>query len=165
LDMSWVICLLCNKKFCPTCQEEYHAGFTCKQRQEWRIENDENFSRTQDWIKTKTKNCPKCNTNIEKSTGCSHMKCTHCGHEFCWECGKDYFDGHIRLEHYLPQRQARPQPPSNSILQNLIQIQPQTPVQTQLRKVEMPTLPLYITQGPKRKTKALIENKNKRIKF
>jgi ariadne-1 len=33
------------------------------------------------------KHCPKCRRPIEKSTGCSHMRCpSPCGHEFCWIC-------------------------------------------------------------------------------
>ena len=38
------------------------------------------------WIKTNSKSCPNCNSNIEKSHGCNKMTCSRCGHHFCWLC-------------------------------------------------------------------------------
>jgi len=37
-----------------------------------------------------SKQCPSCGWSIEKSEGCSHMKCTICLHEFCYECLADH---------------------------------------------------------------------------
>ena len=45
-------------------------------------------SETSNWIKANTKDCPKCETAIEKNGGCNHITCTKtsCGYEFCWKC-------------------------------------------------------------------------------
>jgi|WetSurMetagenome_2_1015567.scaffolds.fasta_scaffold194593_1 hypothetical protein len=105
--MSWVVCMMCSQKFCPTCQEEFHTGFTCEQRQQWKIDNDQNYAKTQEWITKSTQNCPKCNVIIEKQGGCAHMKCRHCSFEFCWLCKEEYWNGHIREKHWKPERDAR----------------------------------------------------------
>ncbi|EAR95071.2 zinc finger protein (macronuclear) [Tetrahymena thermophila SB210] len=33
-----------------------------------------------------TKNCPYCNTCIQKNGGCKHMTCGKCKKSFCWNC-------------------------------------------------------------------------------
>ena len=38
------------------------------------------------WKRRKAKNCPSCQTLIERDKGCSHMTCTRCKHQFCWIC-------------------------------------------------------------------------------
>ncbi|KAI3539274.1 IBR domain-containing protein [Colletotrichum filicis] len=43
-------------------------------------------SETANWISANTKECPKCNSTIEKNGGCNHMTCRKCKHEFCWMC-------------------------------------------------------------------------------
>lgn len=105
--MSWVLCMTCSQKFCPTCQEEFHVGFTCDQRKQWKIDNDQNYAETQKWIAKSTQTCPKCNIIIEKQGGCAHMKCRHCSFEFCWLCKEEYWNGHIREKHWKPERDAR----------------------------------------------------------
>jgi hypothetical protein len=32
------------------------------------------------------KQCPSCNTLVEKMSGCDSMTCLSCGHGFCWQC-------------------------------------------------------------------------------
>jgi hypothetical protein len=46
----------------------------------------EEDSATASWISSHTKDCPKCQTSIEKNGGCNHMWCKQCKHEFCWVC-------------------------------------------------------------------------------
>jgi len=43
-------------------------------------------SETCNWISTNTKDCPKCQANIEKNGGCNHMTCKKCKNDFCWVC-------------------------------------------------------------------------------
>jgi len=43
-------------------------------------------SETANWIKSNTKECPKCQSTIEKNGGCNHMTCKKCKYEFCWVC-------------------------------------------------------------------------------
>lgn len=38
------------------------------------------------WVGVFCKHCPGCQVNIEKESGCSHMKCWTCNYQFCWNC-------------------------------------------------------------------------------
>lgn len=109
---SFVLCFVCNFKFCPECDEEFHLGITCEQRKKWKEENNKNESQTLDWCNKQTKACPNCNVRIEKNGGCAHMRCAHCSYEFCWICNEKYWDGHIREKHgdQRTARNTRPQP-------------------------------------------------------
>ena len=55
------------------------------------VEKEEADSENLKWLKEFTKPCPnpKCNTSIEKNTGCNHMTCFKCKHQFCWLCLAD----------------------------------------------------------------------------
>mmetsp|Transcript_109675 Transcript_109675/g.318727 ORF Transcript_109675/g.318727 Transcript_109675/m.318727 type:complete len:392 (+) Transcript_109675:904-2079(+) len=44
------------------------------------------------YIRANTKNCPKCNQQIQKDEGCQHMRCTKCNYHFCWLCLGNYKD-------------------------------------------------------------------------
>jgi len=81
----------CGCKFCVGCHEEGHAPSTCKNLRDWNSK-DQDESMTATWIKTHTKDCPKCFSSIEKNGGCNHMTCKKCRHEFCWICHKPWKD-------------------------------------------------------------------------
>ena len=38
------------------------------------------------WERFHTKKCPSCSVRIERSGGCSQMRCTNCDVRFCWRC-------------------------------------------------------------------------------
>ena len=42
------------------------------------------------WLRShrNVKQCPKCNTIIQKIGGCNKMTCWKCGAYFCWLCGE-----------------------------------------------------------------------------
>ncbi|KAK9702495.1 hypothetical protein K7432_011204 [Basidiobolus ranarum] len=42
---------------------------------------------TQKWLRSNAMPCPSCNTSIEKTHGCNHMKCLVCNSHFCYLCG------------------------------------------------------------------------------
>jgi len=84
----------CRFSFCFRCKEEWHADVTCEKYQEWKVENNEAEARYIDWVKTNTRDCPKCRANIQKNGGCNHMTCSNCRHEFCWLCKIDYNSSH-----------------------------------------------------------------------
>lgn len=50
----------------------------------WRKKEEDSATAT--WISSYTKDCPKCQSPIEKNGGCNHMWCKQCRHEFCWVC-------------------------------------------------------------------------------
>ncbi|CAG8535453.1 8573_t:CDS:2 [Ambispora gerdemannii] len=42
---------------------------------------------SEEWMRSNTQPCPQCDTFIEKSMGCNHMRCTRCETHFCYLCG------------------------------------------------------------------------------
>lgn len=79
LSTKWK-CGLCEKKTCIDCHEVINDNIThvC----------DNNVVETIKLLKTDTKNCPKCQTNIFKIDGCDQMWCTQCKTGFSWSTGK-----------------------------------------------------------------------------
>ncbi|KAG6831908.1 hypothetical protein H0H87_003405 [Tephrocybe sp. NHM501043] len=73
-------------KFCFGCPvESDHRPIVCAVAKMW-LKKCRDDSETANWIKSNTKECPKCQSTIEKNGGCNHMTCKKCKHEFCWVC-------------------------------------------------------------------------------
>ncbi|KAG6860110.1 hypothetical protein C0995_015610 [Termitomyces sp. Mi166 len=73
-------------KFCFGCPvESDHRPVVCAVAKMW-LKKCRDDSETANWIKSNTKECPKCQSTIEKNGGCNHMTCKKCKHEFCWVC-------------------------------------------------------------------------------
>jgi len=88
----------CGTKFCVGCADEGHNPCSCRDLKNWKLK-DADDSMTATWIKANTKDCSKCNSQIEKNGGCNHMTCKKCKHEFCWICGGDW-RGHTACNGY-----------------------------------------------------------------
>eukprot|EP00536_Pseudo-nitzschia_multiseries_P000766 jgi/Psemu1/1720/gm1.1720_g len=43
--------------------------------------------------------CPNCQTGVERSEGCFHMKCPSCATHFCYECGTELFPPYYGTHH------------------------------------------------------------------
>eukprot|EP01027_Heterolobosea_sp_BB2_P017786 GEZU01025161.1.p1 GENE.GEZU01025161.1~~GEZU01025161.1.p1 ORF type:complete len:696 (+),score=61.61 GEZU01025161.1:48-2135(+) len=86
-------CYHCKNLFCRDCHTGWHEGKTCKQNM--LALDPQSFLK----IHEITRQCPKCNTNIEKNDGCNHMRCSNCGHQFCWICGTPW-PGNCWLKHW-----------------------------------------------------------------
>ncbi|KAK7001362.1 RBR-type E3 ubiquitin transferase [Favolaschia claudopus] len=73
-------------KFCFGCIiDTDHRPVVCAVALLW-LKKCRDDSETANWIKSNTKECPKCMSTIEKNGGCNHMTCKKCKHEFCWVC-------------------------------------------------------------------------------
>ena len=81
----------CSHTFCFTCGEDWHYPIGCAGLRMW-MKKCEDDSETANWITVNTKDCPKCQTPIEKNGGCNHMSCKSCKTHFCWQCGKKMED-------------------------------------------------------------------------
>ncbi|KAI1002361.1 E3 ubiquitin-protein ligase [Podosphaera aphanis] len=79
-----VICE-CTYRFCFGCGYADHQPAPCGLVKGW-LKKCADDSETANWISANTKECPKCNSTIEKNGGCNHMTCRKCKHEFCWMC-------------------------------------------------------------------------------
>lgn len=77
----------CNHQhsFCFGCALADHLPAPCSLVKRW-LKKCEDDSETSNWISANTKECPKCQSTIEKNGGCNHMTCRKCKHEFCWMC-------------------------------------------------------------------------------
>lgn len=75
----------CKHSFCFGCTLQDHQPGPCSLVKMW-LKKCEDDSETSNWISANTKECPKCQSTIEKNGGCNHMTCRKCKHEFCWMC-------------------------------------------------------------------------------
>ncbi|KAI9889148.1 MAG: hypothetical protein M1814_005739 [Vezdaea aestivalis] len=75
----------CGDAFCFGCGHTDHQPAFCLLVKRW-LKKCADDSETANWINAHTKECPKCNSTIEKNGGCNHMTCRKCHHEFCWMC-------------------------------------------------------------------------------
>ncbi|EME42373.1 hypothetical protein DOTSEDRAFT_73259 [Dothistroma septosporum NZE10] len=75
----------CKHSFCFGCTLADHQPCPCSLVKKW-LKKCEDDSETANWISANTKECPKCNSTIEKNGGCNHMTCRKCRNEFCWMC-------------------------------------------------------------------------------
>lgn len=80
---------LCGFEFCFGCGQENHRPNICVFAKMW-IKKNNDDSETANWIFANTKDCPKCESQIEKNGGCNHMTCKKCRHQFCWMCLGDW---------------------------------------------------------------------------
>ena len=69
-------CMVCQMEHCARCAKLKHGG-TC----------DEDDVATARFLAASTKHCPRCNTLIMKSSGCSQMMCTSCNTIFDYNTG------------------------------------------------------------------------------
>ncbi|KAK1775906.1 hypothetical protein QBC45DRAFT_395702 [Copromyces sp. CBS 386.78] len=76
---------LCGHRFCFGCIYTDHQPAPCELVKRW-LKKCADDSETANWISANTKECPKCNSTIEKNGGCNHMTCRKCKYEFCWMC-------------------------------------------------------------------------------
>lgn len=75
----------CGFRFCFGCPNPDHQPAPCMLVKKW-LRKCADDSETANWISANTKECPKCNSTIEKNGGCNHMTCRKCKYEFCWMC-------------------------------------------------------------------------------
>lgn len=75
----------CGHRFCFGCILNDHQPAPCELVKRW-LKKCADDSETANWISANTKECPKCNSTIEKNGGCNHMTCRKCKYEFCWMC-------------------------------------------------------------------------------
>ncbi|TEY63941.1 hypothetical protein BOTCAL_0149g00220 [Botryotinia calthae] len=75
----------CKHRFCFGCILADHQPAPCTLVKKW-LKKCADDSETANWISANTKECPECNSTIEKNGGCNHMTCRKCKHEFCWMC-------------------------------------------------------------------------------
>jgi len=92
-------CPDCMYTWCPKCRCFIHKGLTCEEAKiKQSIEDTQNF----EWKSQNSKQCPACSVYIQKSAGCSHMRCFHCKYEFCWICLGKFQPGRYTTNNICP---------------------------------------------------------------
>ncbi|KAJ3373526.1 hypothetical protein HDU91_006469 [Kappamyces sp. JEL0680] len=61
-----------HHRFCFGCSLSDHQPATCSVAKRW-LKKCQDDSETSNWLAANTKECPKCNSTIEKNGGCNHM--------------------------------------------------------------------------------------------
>lgn len=85
---SNITCEQCHKTYCAQCLINHPEYMSCQAAKEKYSTADDKAN--QAWKNKHSKQCPKCNANIEKNSGCDHMTCSKCRYEFCWKCMEKY---------------------------------------------------------------------------
>lgn len=75
-------CIKCTSQFCKDCEKPIIGEHKCDER------DKESISFIRNMVK-----CPKCSVAIERSEGCSMMKCANCGTNFDYRTGKEGGNG------------------------------------------------------------------------
>lgn len=70
-------CIKCSTQFCRDCEKRCEPGHKCDER------DRQSIAFIQNMVK-----CPKCGLAIERSDGCSAMRCANCGTNFDYNTGK-----------------------------------------------------------------------------
>jgi len=79
-------CDKCGTELCFQCGNLFHGKRKCEEI------IDDSYK---EYSKNHTiKNCPKCQSKIEKNEGCNHMTCVKCHYQFCWLCMRKYSSHH-----------------------------------------------------------------------
>lgn len=91
-----MVCPTCKKGTCFNCKkmwEDQHAGLTCEQYAQWKIDNDpENQTAgLARYLEDNGIDCPSCKMKYSLAKGgCMHFKCPQCGFEFCSGCSQPF---------------------------------------------------------------------------
>ena len=126
-DSNMSLCPKCKFAFCILCKRSWHGVSPCKllpgdlkelratwetlddegkhllEKQYGKVKLEQAFQELDSsmWIETNSKQCPSCDSKIQKMDGCNKMTCTQCQSNFCWLCDaklpKHDPYGHYRL--------------------------------------------------------------------
>ncbi|KAK5636980.1 hypothetical protein RRF57_012692 [Xylaria bambusicola] len=87
------MCPKCLKRICRSCHAN-HDGQRCEDYQA-----SATFEVYKREHRSNVKDCPKCQTTIEKTEGCNHMECGGCHIHICWECMKTFKQADACYDH------------------------------------------------------------------
>lgn len=76
----------CGASLCVVCQSLYHPNKTCAAFQEEEQYDEDDHKLLRVATSNGWRRCPSCRSVVERTAGCSHMKC-RCSATFCYECG------------------------------------------------------------------------------
>ncbi|KAH6986918.1 hypothetical protein EDB80DRAFT_623539 [Ilyonectria destructans] len=86
----------CLVAICTACHVP-HDGLTCAEHRDHGAGGYEALQKAKQ--KFGIKDCPKCGTMIEKSSGCNQMTCSVCKAHICWVCMRTFSEGGLVYSH------------------------------------------------------------------
>ncbi|KAH0687407.1 hypothetical protein KY285_017972 [Solanum tuberosum] len=86
-------CPWCAGLLCARCRVTWHTGRDCQQFQKEEKDREDDLRVKLLAENHKWKNCPHCNTLVDKVDGCAHIAC-RCKGEFCYACGETWSQKH-----------------------------------------------------------------------
>ncbi|CCF35104.1 hypothetical protein CH063_06958 [Colletotrichum higginsianum] len=89
-------CPGCAQSVCTACHHP-HAGQSCAEYRYAASGCEEAFDRAK--AELGIKDCPRCKTSIQKSSGCNRMTCGGCGAHICWVCLDTFANGQACYSH------------------------------------------------------------------
>ncbi|KAI8607651.1 hypothetical protein BC830DRAFT_1072774, partial [Chytriomyces sp. MP71] len=105
--------------FCFGCSLADHRPTPCGLIKLW-LRKCADDSETSNWICANTKECPRCQTAIEKNGGCNHMKCYKCQKDFCWICPVEWTSYSHQCSKFLEEPSETSKTQSRSALQRYL---------------------------------------------
>lgn len=84
------VCCIDGHAFCFGCGGAPHMPATCADIAAW-MKRDNSDGLSALWLMQHTKPCPKCEVQIERSSGCNKVICSKCRTAMCWSCGLEYY--------------------------------------------------------------------------
>lgn len=96
IDSEKFMCSICFGRVCKKCRISIQPSSSGSKKHKCKPEDIESVK----LIKTDTKACPKCSTNIYRISGCHQIWCTQCHVAFDWVTGK-IETGTIHNPHYI----------------------------------------------------------------
>jgi hypothetical protein len=89
-------CPNCFESVCPACHAN-HRGYSCAEYRDIKSGGYEALRKLK--AELNIKDCPRCNTAIEKTEGCNHMECGGCKTHICWVCMATFETGKLCYDH------------------------------------------------------------------
>ncbi|KAL7916172.1 hypothetical protein GGI35DRAFT_24230 [Trichoderma velutinum] len=89
-------CSNCLRPTCSACHT-LHAGMSCAEHRYLTSEGYQESKKLKEDLGIK--DCPMCNTPLEKISGCNHITCTVCNCHICWFCLETFSSGDKVYEH------------------------------------------------------------------
>jgi hypothetical protein len=95
-DAKTLNCPNCLRPTCSACHGS-HIGMSCAEHHDIKSGNREAFMKLKEELGIK--DCPKCETPLEKISGCNHITCEACKAHICWVCLATFPDSDSVYEH------------------------------------------------------------------
>lgn len=89
-------CPVCKRSSCAKCRVPWHSEFSCEEFRKLKTKKKgKEYDKMATALAKKNnwKKCPNCKFFVEKTLGCTHIRC-RCKYDFCYTCGTMWTTNH-----------------------------------------------------------------------